>query len=416
VSIAIDGPRGVDYDRHMDGVDPLVIAATWSFWGRPPPSTVTRDVDLPARLDPRRCLVVQGVRRCGKSTLLVQMVERYRLDPARCAFLNLEDPRLSRALDWTTLDRLVDAFRARHGGSDELYFFLDEIQGVEGWQRWLRTQLERPRGNVFAITGSNAHLLSGELSSVLTGRHLTVELFPFDLAEVRRVRRRATVRDWLRAGGFPEPLAAAGDADRLLRQYFHDIVERDVRERVGARSSLPIRQVAQMVFESTGSELSLRRVAAATGIAVDTAGAYVEACEAAYLLFGCPFFAFSERKRAARNKKYYPVDTALRRVVVTPTGADGGKELECAVHLALRRRFGPNVYYWREKGEVDFVVHAEGRIVPVQVTRDALAERHERGLDAFYEHFPQAEEAVVVTLDTFEEALETLLAARPDSA
>lgn len=392
----------------MEDADLLAIAEAWSFWERRPPASVTRAVELPEQLTDTRCLVVQGVRRCGKSTLLVQLMARYGVDPTRCAFLNFEDPRLARHLGWETLERLVGAFRARHGATGPLYFFLDEIQWVDGWQRWLRTQLERPRENVFVVTGSNAHLLSGELSSVLTGRHLTVELFPFDLSELRAVRPQATVRDYLRAGGFPEPFSAGRDADALLRQYFQDIVERDVRERVAARSSIPIRQVAQMVFESTGSELSLRRVAAATGVAVDTAGAYVDACEAAYLLFPVPWFAFSERKRAARNKKYYPVDNALRRVVVTPTGDDLGRSLECAVFLALRRRFGPNVYYWRDRGEVDFVVHAEGRLIPVQVTWDAPEERHHAALDAFYEEFPQAEEAVFVTGATFESALSAL--------
>lgn len=383
----------------------LEIARTWSFWDRPVPPSIDRCVDLPQQLVDTRCLVVQGVRRSGKSTLLAQLIGRYGLDRAHCAWLNFEDPRLARELAWPTLDRLVAAFRARHGDAGPLYFFLDEIQWVEGWERWLRTQLERPRGNVFVITGSNASLLSGELSTVLTGRHLTIELFPFDLAELQAARPGATVRDYLRMGGFPEPVAAGGDADRLLRQYFHDIVERDVRERVGARSSLGIRQVAQMVYETAGSELSVRRVAAATGLAVDTAGAYIGACEDAYLLFGVSWFAFSERKRAARNKKYYPVDTALRRVVVTPTGADDGKALECAVYLALRRRYGADVYYWRGAGEVDFVLHHGGRIVPVQVTWDEPAERHLAALEGFYEAFPQAEEAVFVTATEFETAL-----------
>ena len=388
----------------MADLDILEIARTWSFWDRPAPESVLRDVDLPGELRSSLCLVVQGVRRCGKSTLLQQLMGRYDLDPARCAFLNLEDPRLSRAQSYETLQLLVERFRQRHGDSQALYYFLDEIQGVEGWQRWLRAQLDRPRGDVFVITGSNATLLSGELSSQVTGRHLTVELFPFDLDEIRRRDAGATLADYLAGGGFPEPLTMS-DGDRLLRQYFHDIVERDVRERLGARSSLAIRQVVQMAYESAGSEMSLRRVAGATGIAVDTAGSYLEACEDAYLLFSCRYFAFSERKRASRNRKYYPVDTGLRRVVATRLGNDRGKALECAVHLALRRRFGRQVFYWREKGEVDFVVHADGRILPVQATWDEPGERHHRALEAFYERFPQAEEAIFVTAERFEEAL-----------
>ena len=164
-----------------------------------------------------------------------------------------------------------------------------------------------------------------------------------------------------------------------------------------------------MVFESAGSELSLRRIAGAAGIAVDTAASWLEACEDAYLLFACPWFALSERKRQARNVKYYPIDTGLRRVVITRTGQDRGKSLECAVHLALRRRFG-QVYYWREAGEVDFVVLDGGRIRPVQVTWDGPVERHHQALQAFYEQYPHAEEAEVVTAASFEAAIARLRA------
>jgi predicted AAA+ superfamily ATPase len=386
--------------------DILEVAGTWSFWDSDVPETVRRSVDLPDALTDSLCLVIQGVRRCGKSTLLQQLLDRYRLDPAHCAFVNFEDPRLMQALSYPLLQQLVDRFREARPGVERLTFFLDEVQGVEGWQKWLRAQLDRPSGNVFVVTGSSSRLLSGEMSSMLTGRHLTVELFPFDLDERRRLRRETGLEAYLLDGGFPEPLTSA-DGDRLRRQYFQDIVERDIRERLGARSSLTIRQLVQMVFESAGSEMSLRRVAAATGIAVDTAGSYLEACEAAYLLFSCPYFAFSARKRAARNRKYYPVDTGLRRVVVTRTGHDRGKALECAVHLALRRRFG-QVFYWRDRGEVDFVVHHQDRIVPVQVTWDVPAERHHRALESFYELFPQAEEARFITAEDFEPALDDL--------
>jgi len=387
-------------------LDVLEVASTWSFWDRPVPASVPRDVDLPDALRDSLCLAIQGVRRCGKSTLLQQLIDRYRLDRAHCAFLNLEDPRLSGAQSYATLDGLVARFRERHEGAETLYFFLDEIQGVEGWQRWLRAQLDRPRGDVFVITGSNARLLSGEPSSVLTGRHLTVELFPFDLDELRRSDPEATLDDYLSDGGFPEPLAMA-DGDRLRRQYFQDIVERDVRERIGARSSAAIRQVAQMAYEAAGSELSLRRVAGATGIAADTAGNYLEACEAAYLLFACPYFTFSERQRASRNRKYYPIDTGLRRVVVTRGGADRGKSLECATYLALRRRYG-DVSYWRDEGEVDFVVRVNGRFVPVQVTWAEPLDRHHRALERFYERHPQADEAVFVTAGRFVDALSAI--------
>ena len=378
------------------------ITAYWSFWGDQVPATVPRDVALPARLHDSLALVVQGVRRGGKSTLLAQMMERYRLDPRHCAFLNFEDPRLGQRLDHSLLDAWVAAFRGVHPRLKKAYFFLDEIQGVTGWETWLRTQLERPKDNYFVVTGSNAHLLSGELASALTGRYLTLELFPFDLREFRQVRPKGTLEDYLESGGFPEPLLV-DHGDRLRQQYFSDIIERDIRERVGARSAVAIKQVVQMAFESVGAELSLRRLAAAAGIAVDTAAGYLAACEAAYLVFSVPYFTFSERKRAARNKKYYPIDTGLRRMAVTRTGADRGKLLECAVYLELRRR-GLNPAYWRGHGEVDFVVTTERGIVPIQVSWESPAERHQRALDEFYETFPQAQEALLVGPAEFEGA------------
>jgi len=240
----------------MAELDILAVADTWSFWNSAPPKTVPRSAALPDSLSDSLCLVIQGVRRCGKSTLLQQLMGRYGLDPAHCVLVNFEDPRLIQALSFPLLQQLVDRFREARPGVERLYFFLDEVQEVEGWQKWLRTQLDRPSGNIFVATGSNSRLLSGEMGSALTGRHLTVELFSFDLGERRRADPGCTLDEYLRGGGFPAPIAMT-DGDRLLRQYFQDIVERDIRERLGARSSLTVGQLVQMVFESAGSEMSL---------------------------------------------------------------------------------------------------------------------------------------------------------------
>jgi predicted AAA+ superfamily ATPase len=185
-----------------------------------------------------------------------------------------------------------------------------------------------------------------------------------------------------------------------LRQYFDDIIERDVRERVGARSSQPLRQLVKIVFESCGSELSLRKLAGATGLTVDTVSTYLSACESAYLLFPCPYFAFSERKRSKRNKKYYPVDTGLRQAVVTRTGEDQGKSFEALVYLYLRKK-SRETYYWRGKGEVDFVTNDQTGITPYQVSLEGIEHRHEAALEDFYSYFPQANDPVYITSSDF---------------
>ncbi|MGB0678218.1 MAG: ATP-binding protein [Polyangiales bacterium] len=382
--------------------DILDIAARWSFWQGKKPRGVERKAALPERLVDSLALVVQGVRRSGKSTLMTQMMQHYGLDPAHCVFLNFEDPRLGLELDHAVLDALTAAFMAAQPGVATLYFFLDEIQHVRGWQPWLRTQLERPCGHHFILSGSNAQLLSGEFASSLTGRHQSVELFPFSFEEALGLVPGLSIEAYLHTGGFPEPLKLTpGDGDRLRMQYFADIVERDLRERVGARSSTAVKRVVQMAFESAGAELSMRRIAGATGMAVETAASYLEAAQAAYLLFACPFFAYSERKRATRHKKFYPIDPGLRRIAVTRTGEDRGKALECAVYLALRQA-GLAPSYWRGDGEVDFVVDTGEQIVPLQVSWAGPEARHERALEAFYANFPHAAEAVFVSLAEYE--------------
>lgn len=115
----------------------------------------------------------------------------------------------------------------------------------------------------------------------------------------------------------------------------------------------------------------------------------------------CPFFAWSSRQRLARNRKFYPVDTGLRRVAVTATGRDRGKQLECATLLLLRRRFG-RVCYWRGRGEVDFVVEGPRGPIPVQVSWDEITERARRAVDEFHAAHPTAAEAVFVTAASFE--------------
>jgi predicted AAA+ superfamily ATPase len=155
-----------------------------------------------------------------------------------------------------------------------------------------------------------------------------------------------------------------------------------------------------MVFESIGSELSLRRLSSSIGLSVDTVSSYLDAAENAYLCFCCHYFTYSGRQRAHRNKKYYAIDTGLRRSVITQTGQDLGKDFENMVFLALRRRY-PEVCYWKGTQEVDFVVESDRGLVPIQVSWDGPKMRHDKALDEFYQEFRHALDPVYVSADNF---------------
>lgn len=380
------------------------ILNDWNYWVSSPPITIPRKVlRQTISLQPDLVLVIQGVRRCGKSTLLAQIMQEKKLNPLDCTFVNLEDPRLSENLDFRLLDQITLLAHSKNRGKMRHYFFLDEIQNVKDWQKWLRVKTEKPTQDCFVITGSNSSLLSGELSSVLTGRHVTLELFPFDYEEFRLARPSAAPEDYLQQGGFPRVLTFE-NPEALLREYFTDIIERDVRRHVSVRSSLTLTQLVKAVFESTGSEVSQRKLAALLGVSADTVGTWLHACEAAYILLSCPYFTFSERQRTGRNRKYYPVDLGLRNAVATKTGLDRGKKLETAVFLHLRKKYR-QVCYWRQQGEVDLVTMDEEGITPYQVSWEGPKPRHERALEEFSKTYPRAREGIFVSRENMTEWL-----------
>ena len=382
------------------------ILAQWSFWDSTPKRSITRQIKLPKNLSDDLVLIIQGVRRCGKSTLLTQIPEHYDLPMQNCFFCNFEDPRLPKDADNNLLDKIVTIARKKIKKNQKCYFFFDEIQHVLSWEKWLHVQLERPQKNYFIITGSNSALLSGEFGSSLTGRHITLELFPFSIKEYKKLLPKNNFENYLNSGGFPRAIIA-DNPTQLLQDYFNDIIFRDVMRRVNARSVESIRQVIKMAFESCGSELSYRKIAAVSGISVDTVKTYLEACEYAYLIFPCHFFAFSEKKRLAKQKKYYAIDTALRKSIISTSNRDLGKNLESLVFLHLKKH-SEQVYYWQEthKGEVDFVTVNKNIITPYQVTLKEPEQRHYKALDSFYSHFPQAEEAVFINSGNAEDFLE----------
>ena len=376
----------------------------WSYWDKSPAPSIPRKIlaALPS-LSNDLVFIIQGVRRCGKSTLLSQIMTSQGMNPKHCFFVNFEDPRLVGELDYQLLDQVKEFAENTEPSASTRYFFFDEIQNVSNWEKWLNKEISRPSNNIYIITGSNAALLSGEVATVLTGRHYTIELFPFDYEEYKSSLPEGSFEQFLVSGGFPRVLYF-DQPEQLLREYFRDIIDRDVRHHVTVRSSMTLLQTAQMALDSMGSELSQRKVAAALGIAVDTAGSYLTACEDAYLILTCPYFAFSEKKRVVRNKKYYPIDLGLRKAVIAHSASDLGKGLEMQVYLHLRKQ-NKKVFYWRGKGEVDFVTLDGKTITPYQVTWEERQKRHISALEEFYKDYPQALPVVFITRNNVESFL-----------
>ena len=330
------------------------------------------------------------------------MAQRH-LDPQLCFFINFEDPRLIGTLDHRLLDTIVAFAKGRSSEHVLQYFFFDEIQQVANWEKWLHTQVERPKNRCFIITGSNSSLLSGDLATAMTGRHFSIELFPFDYLEYLKACPDSDIDNYMRHGGFPRALAFPTPT-KLLQEYFRDIIARDIQRHVSARNPQILTQLVKLVYETTASEASQRSLARTLGTTADTVGQYLSACEAAYAILPCPFFTFSQRQRLARNRKYYPIDLGLRNAVISRGGDDRGKRLETLVFHELRRRH-QHVYYWKGRGEVDFIVQNETGLIPYQVSWDGPKSRHYQALAEFQQAYPRAAPPIMVSRDNVESFL-----------
>ncbi|MFH0818195.1 MAG: ATP-binding protein, partial [Candidatus Micrarchaeota archaeon] len=269
------------------------------------------------------------------------------------------DPRAANfeAGDFPKLDA---AFREEFGASG-CYFF-DEIQNVPKWELFVRSQLDR--GKHFAITGSNASLLSRELGTRLTGRHMRHELFPFSYSEYLAFTSAkaglGTFNDYFLRGGFPEYLSAG--KSEILQELFNDILARDIMVRHGLRSGKALRELAAYLLSNTGKEFSYNSLAKTFSLgSVNTAVAFVSYLEDSYLLFTVPKFDYSLKKQSVNPKKVYSIDNGFSNANSASFSSDKGRMLENLVFLELKRQ-GGEIFYFRQKGECDFLVRQKGKI------------------------------------------------------
>jgi len=324
-------------------------------------------------------LVITGIRRCGKSTLQRQIMKNI---PKAC-FFRFEDPRAEN-FELGDFEKLDEVLKEEYG--DGGYYFFDEIQNVDKWELFIRKLLENKKHVL--ITGSNASLLSKELGTRLTGRHLDYALLPFSFEEFLRFSGKKagvdTFEEYFHHGGFPEYLATK--RVDVLQELFEDIIERDIVVRHGLRSSKVIKEMAHFLLANTGKEFSYNNLAKMFSMgSANSAIDYVSYLEDSYLLFTLPKFDYSFKKQVINPKKAYSIDNGLSRSNSVSFTADKGRMLENLVLIELRRR-KYDVYYFREKNECDFVIREDRAITSaIQVCYEVNDENKDREMDGLIE-------------------------------
>lgn len=358
-------------------------------------SSVPRDLEpeIKAGLNDNLVKVISGVRRCGKSVLAHRV-----LQGRQYGYVNFDDERLV-SVCAEDLNLFLESLLEIN--PDMCSILLDEIQNVHGWELFAN-RLQR-NGYKVIITGSNAHLLSRELSTHLTGRHRMYEVYPYSFREYLRMRKihvednqygtrtrsvlSAAFSEYFNLGGFPE-ITQIVNRNAYLQDLYEKVLFQDIAMRHGVRYIKTLKDIAQYVASNYSSKLSYQNVKNAFSLgSIHTIKNYLQYMQDAYLFFAVEAHSSKHKEKVRLPRKMYGVDISLVRALSTSGQKNEGRLLENLVYIEiLRRRKGVNYYSDpQNKYEVDFVCNDPGTndISLFQVCTDvSLAETKERELRA----------------------------------
>lgn len=316
-----------------------------------------------------RVVVISGIRRCGKSTLLQAIRES---NKERDYYLNFDDERLIH-FKVDDFQLLLELFGERYGKQTTFYF--DEIQNIIGWERFVRRLHDY--GNKVYITGSNASMLSKELGTHLTGRYQQIELYPFSFLEYLTLNEidihsldyhntdnkavlKAAFNAYFTLGGFPAFLQSKNP--EYLKALYESVLYRDVMVRNGITNEQEILELMFFVTSNTSKLVSYNSLAKVIGVKnATTVKQYLGFLQDAYMLSLVPKYDISVKKQLQNPKKVYGIDVGLMRQLSFQHSDDQGRLLENLVFLELKRH-AKKIYYHRNKSECDFVIKEKNRI------------------------------------------------------
>lgn len=358
-----------------DQIKAMLLEQFDVFWKLDTGIERTRLHELERAADLPHALIISGLRRVGKSTLLAQMA--HKLGDDSFYYINFEDDRFLnfQAEDANDLFQvLAETFGERK------IFIIDEIQNIPGWEHFVRRFMDM--NFKFYITGSNASLLSQELGTRLTGRYVPVELYPFSFQEYMRFRgetlpdlqRMTTVENarlkkalstYLEFGGIPDALKYPELP--LLRTLYDDVLHRDIATRYRLEGVTALKELSFYLMSNPASMVSFNKLKEQFRLgSVNTIKSYIDYLEDSWLVFALNLYDFSVKRQQIAPKKVYAIDTGLSNAVGFGFSPNTGKLMENLVFLALRQQ-AKEIYYYTTPGgyEVDFYLPEKRQLIQV---------------------------------------------------
>jgi len=359
----------------------LEILEDWNFWKRKLDTGVERREYLERAktfLETDMVLAIMGIRRAGKSFIMRQVAKDLianGMSPNETVIVNFEDSRFTdRSVH--VLDQIFETYLQYLDPEHKPCILLDEIHLIDNWERWVRTTNELDKAKVI-VSGSNAQLLSGELATVLTGRHLDLFVFPVCFEEFLRFRSleindkldmihkkidiKRLLREYFEFGGFPQVVLSKKKKE-ILVSYFDDILNKDVIRRYNIRKIDELIYLAKFYLTNISSPVTFTSLEKVLNITADTIETFSSYLKNAFLIFFISKFSFSVKNQQKAPRKVYSIDVGLSNAVGFRFSKNIGKIAENIVAVELKRKQSRNllteIYYWKDyqQNEVDFVI------------------------------------------------------------
>jgi len=336
-----------------------------------------------------------GVRRCGKTVLMYQIISKLidqNINAKNILYLNFDDPEL------TDLEEAIKT--SLHINPEITHVFFDEIQNIKEWEKIIRVYYDRKKFTQIFVSGSSASLISRDIGKTLTGRHRTTILTPFSFQEYlqqQKIENPAAISNrekvihylesYLKNGGFPEAINTDQLTSKsILLDLYNDILSRDIVSRFDADLDI-VKKIGYYLMTNIGVLYSYNSVARALNLHYDTVKKYIPYFEEVFLFLVVPFFSWKIKTTMKKDMKCYAIDTGLRNAVSFKFSEDIGKLTENLVLIELTRR-GSEVFFWKGKREVDFIVREESSLTAINVTStDKISLREKEGLLEFKEKY-----------------------------
>jgi len=365
----------------MNKTEILQILQDWNFWtkdletGFPRGEYLSRVNQL---LGTNQVLTVTGPRRAGKSFMMRQVAKeliRSNTPKANILIVNFEDPRFT-DMNVKLLQEIYESYLEFLGPRGQVFLFLDEVQEVKGWEKWVRYLHELKKAKIF-VSGSNANLLSRELGTLLTGRHLDLTVFPLSFKEFlefnqiqwadrlgfleKRIEIGRLFRNYLESGTFPEVVLSEQKKEILLN-YFEDLLSKDLFRRFKIRKQERLKALVKFYLSNISSLTTFNSMEKFLEISRDTIEKFSNYLEQVYLIFFLKRFSFKVREQEKNPRKVYAIDTGLSNAIGFRFSENIGKLAENLVFLELKRRQASHpeleLFYWKDihHREVDFVI------------------------------------------------------------